>query len=494
MKPWRRRLHRAAASPKHTCADRKRKPVPGTDAKSAMFIHSVLYFLFRQFARWRQPRLAAWLLFLISRTLLRHRGAGGEPHRRALVMARAGFFEDIEESFRGTSDFDVVTWPSYALKAFAAPILAPSLDHNFYQTDDPQIEATKRAYRAFLTATWSRYTKLMPIDVALTGNFSYCAEREFAAVLETAGTPFVAIHKENVRPPKRVEYWRFLYKERRGPFTGRKVLVYNDIERQLQIASGTADPDRIAITGMPRLDRIHRWRQENAGPSGARTRPQVLFFAFARHDKLTAIQRKPSAGIAGNMEEMEGDWGKLSWNELGEGAHHAMVELARRRPDITVVVKTKGQRRKKDDILLMLRSAADTLPPNLKVVTGGDPFKLMAESRVVVGFNTTGLLEAVAAGKPVIVPWFGEAQDGAMREHIIDLGQAVTYALSPEELIRQVSECIENPRDVPSGLDDTTARVLEYWVGNHDGAAGDRVYHAVKDVIARPKNAHLCRN
>lgn len=449
-----------------------------------MFVHSVFYFLFRQFARWRQPRLAAWLLFLISR---RPRGRAHRPARpahRALVMARAGFFEDIEESFRDARDFDIVVWPSFALKAFAAPILSPALDHNYYLTADAKIEATKRAYRDFLAQTWAHFARLMPVDVVLTGNFSYCAEREFAAMLEEAGTPFVAIHKENVRPPRRVEYWRHLYKERRGPFTGRKVLVYNDIERRLQIESGVAPPDRIVITGMPRLDRIHRWRREHAGPSGARTKPQVLFFAFARQEKLTAIQRKPSAGVAGNMEAMDGDWGKLGWTELGEGAHRAMVELARRRPDITVVVKTKGQRRKKDDILLMLQSAADTLPPNLKLVTGGDPFALMTESRVVVGFNTTGLLEAIAAGKPVVVPWFGEAQESTMRDHIIDLNGAVAYAPSQDELIGMVSDHIDNPRDIPDRLDESVSHVLEYWVGNPDSAAGARVHQAIKDVIA----------
>jgi hypothetical protein len=449
-----------------------------------MFVHSILYFLFRQFARWRQPRLAAWLLYLISRRLpvgaTRTRNA---PYR-ALVMSRAGFFEDIEESFRDANDFEVVVWPSFALKAFSSAILSPSLDHNFYLTSDPKIESTKRAYRDFLAQVWTHLSWLMPIDIVLTGNFSYCAEREFAAVLEAAGTPFVAIHKENVRPPNRVGYWHHLYKERRGPFTGRTVLVYNDIERNLQIESGVAEPERIVITGMPRLDRVHRWRRQNAGPSRERTSPQVLFFAFARHEKLTGIQRKAYAGIEGNMEAMDGDWGKLGWNDLGQGSHRAMVELARRRPDITVIIKTKGQHRKKDDILLMLKSAAETLPENVKVVAGGDPFPLMTQSRAVIGFNTTGLLEAIAAGKPVIVPWFGEAQDSAMRGHIIDLEDAVTYAQSEEYLIRLVIDLVDNPRDVPNELAGSVSRVLRYWVGNDDCAAGQRVHNAIKDAVA----------
>jgi hypothetical protein len=182
---------------------------------------------------------------------------------------------------------------------------------------------------------------------------------------------------------------------------------------------------------------------------------------------------------------MDGDWGKMGWSELGEGSHRAMVELARRRPDIKVIIKTKGQRRKKDDIMLMLQSAAKELPSNVEVVSGGDPFRLMTNSRAVIGFNTTGLLEAIAAGKPVIVPWFGEAQDPAMRDHIINLDQTVTYAQSEEDLIRLVLDYVDRPRNIPHELDETASRILKYWVGNHDSKAGMRVHEAIKDTIGQ---------
>src|SRR5581483_9634894 len=171
------RLRPAALCSKHGRWDVADHPRPEENAvsrgcKPSMFVHSVLYFLLRQSAHWRQPRLAAWLLLLTSRTLLRSGDEGKGTKHRALVLTRMGFSEDIEETFRGARDFDVVIWPSFALKAFAAAILSPSLDHNYYLTNDPKIEATKRAYRDFLAQVWKHFSKLMPIDVVLTGNFS----------------------------------------------------------------------------------------------------------------------------------------------------------------------------------------------------------------------------------------------------------------------------------------------------------------------------------
>ena len=157
------------------------------------------------------------------------------------MFKRLSFQQDVEQSFRDADDFEILSWPSYALKAFAGELLAPSLDHNHYISNDPTIEATKTRYRQFLAEVWRHYNKTMAMDVVLTANFAYFTEREFATALEEAGTPFIALHKENVRPPRRVnDYWFNLYKQRRGRFTGRKILVYNNLERKLEIASGIA--------------------------------------------------------------------------------------------------------------------------------------------------------------------------------------------------------------------------------------------------------------
>jgi hypothetical protein len=106
----------------------------------------------------------------------------------------------------------------------------------------------------------------------------------------------------------------------------------------------------------------------------------------------------------------------------------------------------------------------------------------------VIGFNSTALLEALAAGKPVIVPDFGEARDPAMSDLVIDLGDAVQKAKSPDDLKRLVCLQIDSPTNVPEQLSPTAAKTLRDWVGNDDGGAGQRVLDAVKDKIRRTKD------
>ena len=113
----------------------------------------------------------------------------------------------------------------------------------------------------------------------MTGSYSYCAERELASATTSLGIPFIAFHKENLKTRGRVDFFERLYRERRGPFTGRKVLVYNQIERDLQVRAEVAPAAAIEIVGMPRLDRMHAWRRANAGAVPAGT---ILFFAFSQ--------------------------------------------------------------------------------------------------------------------------------------------------------------------------------------------------------------------
>ena len=165
---------------------------------------------------------------------------------------------------------------------------------------------------------------------------------------------------------------------------------------------------------MPRLDRIHRWRREHAHAQTNDGPAKILFFSFSRTDKLP-----PELEIAK-------DWGNFCVD-----THRAMIELAHSRPDLEIIAKTKGIGRQNQELLQTLNSGAKKPPDNFRTVSGGDAFPLLTESKVVVGFNTTALVEALALGKPVIVPHYGEAKDPNLQKFTIDLGDAVEYAKSP---------------------------------------------------------------
>ncbi len=442
--------------------------------------------LLRIAARRDRPRFAAWLL---AHSLEPVPGlpAPSAPRYRVLILNlnKPGFQEDIAASFAGAEDFELVSWPTYALTSFSAALLAPELSNKRYDSDDPHIVASKLRYRNFLSALWSHVNRHKRIDAVLTANYGYYNQREFAAALDAAGTPFIALHKENVKSPGRVKYWQPIYRKR-GRFEGSKILVYSETERELQVSSGVADAADVTGTGMPRLDRAHRMRSRLFA-QGKQPAPLVLFFAFWKREKLTATERVSSARL--RMESDE-EWSRRNWDKLCEGTYRAIVDLARSRPDARIVMKTKPQSVRLEEILKMLGETADTLPFNFEIVTGGDPIGLIGQSRAVVGFNSTALLEALAAGKPVIVPDFAEARDPAMRDLVIDLGEAVEKASSPDDLSRAMHRHLDTWTEPAEELPAISLDTLRQWVGNDDGAAGQRVSAAVRSEISRMRKGH----
>jgi hypothetical protein len=423
-------------------------------------------------ARWRLPWLAALILVAVPKPLLARPGAQPGPGSRRILILNFGkeeFFRDIQEIFRDDTTFELVSWPHIALPSLAEVLLDRSLKHDTYLTNDPAIEATKTRYRRFLRSMWRYHQILRPIDAVISANFGYCVQREFATALEMRGTPFMIVQKENLNAAteERRRIWHAIYQNGRGKFGGRKILVYNQMERDLELSSGVASQERVEIVGMPRLDRLHRWRREhaeatNAGPA------KVLFFSFSRSDKLPQ-----ESGIA------------KDWGEFCADTHRAMVELAHARPDIEIVAKTKGIARQNDELLQLFNSVAKEPPSNLRIVAGGDAFQLLTESRVVVGFNTTGLIEALALGKPVVVPRFGEANDPQLRKLIIDLGDAVDYADSPQQLQELVTMYASRPVAPPLDLTPNVQKILKYWVGNDDGEAARRAYATIRREALR---------
>jgi hypothetical protein len=425
----------------------------------------------------RLPWIAAILFPVYTRKIKRAGKAG--KRIKLLIIPKEGLDEDVLASFSKDRRFVIFAMYRKVMKALASGILHPSLEDNNYISDQPDVEASKKAYRSFMKDLWLKLRVIYGFDAVLSGNFAYYADHEFAAALEELGVPFIVLQKENLKTPGFMGFFSYLYRERRGPFLGREILVYNDIERRLEIDCGVVSEERVSIVGMPRLDRLHRMRG-NSVQGG--TRPVVLFFSFGPKTGLPLLVRKTGSEILGNHERLSGDMESLSWERLCRECHMAMVRLARETPGIDVLVKSKIRDRERTAMYEML-GGEERLPPNMKIVVGGDPLKLIESSHVVCAFNTTALFEALAAGRTVVVPRFEEALDSAMIPYVVDTGEAVDYANSPDELVRLLAQHARSQGKAETELSDRKKKVLEKWVGNTDGRSGERVRDAVVRII-----------
>ena len=293
----------------------------------------------------------------------------------------------------------------------------------------------------------------------------YSSERELAAATEELGTPFLILFKEGAKSVAEHKRDEKIYQVRLGS-TGRAISVYNQEERDVIVGSGFAREDQVTITGCPRIDPLHALRRE-----GGKDTEQglIVFFSFS-----------PAIGVGLPWVESEW-WGNaltppvpkpFTWEKLARSVHLALGDLARKRPDLTVIIKVKVGEENEDFVDAVLPR---DLPSNVRVLKRGLGEGLVPRASVIVGFNSTAILSSIAAGKPVVVPRFAEALLPGAQYCIFEYGEAVSGAHSAEELMRLAEDAATNSRKPDVELSPASKRALERYVGNPDGKAGERM-------------------
>ncbi len=438
-------------------------------------------------ARWRSDRLASRLLALgeryrvavlvalawalASRPLsVQHAvGAVDRAGGDLLVLDKAGGTEDVLAAAAGRippgrrvlalSRLDV----RRVFKALTGPDVFTTLTDSDYRPDHPDVEEGKQRYRAFLVDVLRHYRRFTGVSAITTANVRFRSERELAAACSEVGIAFVPLHKESISTPAQRSWNTRGLAELSGTFGGRAIAVYNAEERDGFITSGFAPSDAVHVVGCPRIDVLHRLREQRATAMAPATAPVVLFSIDVQAGTWTPFDRRLATGAP-------------RWEHLATLTEAAFVEAARHDPDRSYRIKVKIGREDQQ----VARLPRD-LPANLEIVTGGLATELIGSAAAIVGFNSTVLLEAVAAGVPAVVPRYAEASELGAADWMFALGGAVTLVDDPTELHRAITSAVTQGSS--STLGPEAVAVLERYVGNADGRSGERAWRFLSEAM-----------
>ena len=123
------------------------------------------------------------------------------------------------------------------------------------------------------------------------------------------------------------------------------------------------------------------------------------------------------------------------------------------------------------------------IPANIEIIWSKPLFEVLKDAAVVVGHNTTAILE-MAMGKPCILPHYEEATLPDFNGRLIDFGDGVTKANSPEELEALVMSVLSSQKQKVA-YDQRHKSKLDQWVGNTDGKASLRFSQLIESEIKK---------
>jgi hypothetical protein len=205
------------------------------------------------------------------------------------------------------------------------------------------------------------------------------------------------------------------------------------------VASGVIGKERVVVTGQARSDLIGAQERVTS------EQKTILYFEIGG-----------KAGLVSALADAESD---ETWGELPRNVYHALCRYVEKHDSIRLVVKTKGKPINNYNSRRVIHYYG---PPDLGLLSKAD---------VVVGFNTTALIESVLAGVPAISAEINLR--GLPSEKRFEYYGCVSVATTIDELNTSLDLALQG---TSGGLVASNKKLLvERYLGNSDGHAGERL-------------------
>ena len=309
----------------------------------------------------------------------------------------------------------------------------PAFRKQIIPYNSKEFETSQKKYRKVMKLVVTQMTRYYSFDACMVQSDLPWWIREFILELRSRKIPVIVLEREGIV----TKYFLKRYSEgeqQRYPFIGDFYLIWNEIRKTYLIKSGVNEK-KIKVVGHPRSDFFfhpERWQsKKDLGYSS--DKPLVLLFTYGNHFDMADILelwKKPGFDI--NL---------LGECSMRQDTHNVFIELARENPDWTLVIKSHpGQ---KDKFELEMEFKKENLP-NLDFVIGyRNTSQLIVNADIVIGHQTTALIETMLLEKPILFTHWGISAD-YYEEYLFPFKdcKALETIKSPEILKKRIREII----------------------------------------------------
>jgi hypothetical protein len=369
-------------------------------------------------------------------------------------MLEHHFAQDIDALRRAAGDdleLDVV--PYDLLRAEALRVLPEEVGSGLEAFAKPELEGPRRRYAAILREILEDRFTGSPFDAIVMPSDTFFYVRSAPAVAHALGVPFLVAQKETTISEHTMrehaeEMRRF------SPPLADRMTVCSERHKRFWVRAGGVE-DKIVVTGQPRFDfygHPSEWPTDVPFGDGG---PTVLFLSYA----VDAYH--PGEGQGGG-----------AWSSLHLQTEHGLHELARR--GWRVLVKPHPQQ-PVESLREWRRRAGDLWGRRVFLVDPqADVRPLIVAADVTVGFQSTALLEAMLAGRPVLYTGWDEAAS-ALGDELIpfqEWDREITVVRRAGELPKAVVAA--RGRECAANVLHSRREIAERYLGPLDGLAAER--------------------
>ena len=252
-----------------------------------------------------------------------------------------------------------------------------------------------------------------------------------------------------------------------NPFISDLIIVWNERQKLFWKKSGINDESIIHVVGQSRSDFWFRNQMpsKNLLKHMPSEKLNVLLFSF---DKSYYIPEHLY-----NSRE-------ITWDSLYKEVHSSVIALAEKYPNINFVIKTHPQQSSLDKEFLDIIKHLD----NISIVGGAKlSNELIKNSHIVIGFQTSALIEAMVCGKPIIYTFWGDAPKIADLLIPFHTSNALWLAKSRKQLETYFEKCLSN-LVIPQNQQKSRDIFVEKYFYNCNGQSSKRILELIHEKIS----------
>ena len=329
--------------------------------------------------------------------------------------------------------------------------------------------SNKKKYKDFLFTFLQVLKKKYNFNILISFSFLYSAERELHEACCQLKIPFLILYKESIHTEIQKKYFLYTYKKINEKFKGYKIAVYSKYAKKLLTESNIANNQKIDVIGCSRLDESFSYKK-------LKPKNQILYYAIQNSRGLqTALINTFGKTFFKDIKNDLSFYSKYNWNRLHVKTLKVLKIFAKNNPKILIIIKVKhGETSNKKEYF--------NLPENIRIIDYGAGHTLLKESKIVIGWNTTSVLEGIAANRFILIPYFHK-KNKFLKQAELKLGlNKSCYVNLENDFTHKLSSLIK--KDYKKNKIYYNLNVLDYHLGNSDSKAGLRLNKFLKKNLS----------
>tara|TARA_B110001450_G_scaffold239118_1_gene246691 strand:- start:6524 stop:7816 length:1293 start_codon:yes stop_codon:yes gene_type:complete len=421
-----------------------------------IFIQLNFLFLFLA-CRLKSPYLCA-LSWQISIFFLNLRNRS-KYKKKILVLFKSFGAEDIETLKKNkNNDYKFLYMQRRNVKIifdyFFSKINHDLTDDKYF-SDDRLVQITKVEYRNFLKNTLQIFNKKSNFLAIVSFNYRYRAEKELHYICKPLNIKFIVCHKEsldlNDDHPKTDLYIDMNSKN--GKYNGDYMTVYTENFKNLLVKTSIIEADKIYVIGMPRAD-----------------------YYYNRSDvsKKHILYLLPS-WIAPKFLDKE-----FNIKDYSNAVTKLILEFAIKNPNEKIIIKTKVFKKEQD---FLNEAIMKNKLNNVILQKGGNSANLIKDAKLVIGFQTTALIEALILRKTIIVPYFNINNSDKLKRFTLKLENLTYYAYDELSMMNYLNKFLLSNLDPLNVKNEEIDDIIDHYLGNTDGKSSERLLNFFNKVL-----------